>query len=70
MANPFGAPLGGAPQGPMNQMQGMQQAAQQAGGLPMIPPRMPLAPNSQQIRPENMRMQAMRNMQRMRGPKG
>jgi hypothetical protein len=49
---------------PMQQPTPMQQAAPQ---MPMRAPMMPQAPNAQQVRPEAPRMQAMRNMQRMRG---
>ena len=43
------------------------QQAPQAQPAPMAPPMMPQAPNFSQMRQEDPRMQAMRNMQRYRG---
>ena len=40
---------------------------QNLAGLGALPPRMPQAPMAQQVRQEDPRMTAMRNMQRMRG---
>jgi hypothetical protein len=54
-------PLASMPnQGPMMQSQMLGQ---------QLPPHMPQAPMTQQVRPEGPRMQAMRNMQRFGGPR-
>jgi hypothetical protein len=74
-----GAPVYGyqQPSQPQNytpeQTQLMEQVRQQRMQQPMMQqppmraPMMPQAPTAQQVRPEDQRMQAMRNMQRTRG---
>ena len=59
----------GNPQQMQQRMQEMQQRMQQqmAQRNPMRPPMMPQASNFSQMRQEDPRMQAMRNMQRYRG---
>jgi len=55
--------LGGGQQAMQDYGRQMMQQQQQ----PMRAPMMPQAPTAQQVRPEDQRMQAMRNMQRTRG---